>query len=173
MKKSILLIMLSISLFAMGQGKVTFDKVWVERDVKQGDVSGFMIHASFNISGMQGKKCKAVAYIDSPQGVGLPDENGKYCTTGGTVCATKEFKPLYVNTSYADVPIFLPYDEMHLLKGTHRYYVRVFIQGPYGKLLPGNSDFVEFFHADLSISVSNNTVYRNVTVFQPANTLGK
>lgn len=149
----------------MGQGKATFNKVWVERDVKQGNVSGFMIHASFHISGTKGQKCTAVAYVDSPQGVGLPDKNGKYCTTDGKVCATREFTLFDVNSSFADVPIFLPYDEMHLLEGSHRYYVRVFIHGPSGNLIPGNSDFVEFFNATLS--TASNTVPKNVTDIQP------
>lgn len=139
------------------QNPITFNKIWCERDVYQNGVKGIKIHVAFNINGMRGKKCKAIAYFDSPQGTGLPDINGNYCTSDGNVCTSTEFTPGYDNTRYDDLVIFLPNDEFHLLNGEHIYYSRVFIQGPDKKFIPDHSDFVEVLHATLSRSTSANT----------------
>ena len=122
---------------------VTFKRIWLEHNVTQNGEKGLIVHVAFDISGMKGQNCKAIAYFDYPQGTGIKDTNGRYCTTGGTVCTSMDFSPGWTDTSYSDLALFIPNDELHLLSGKRTYYTRVFIQTPSGNFL-GNSDFASF-----------------------------
>lgn len=124
-------------------GNVVFKKIWLEHNVLQDGQNGMKVHVAFSIYGMQGQKCSAIAYFDYPQGTGVKDTNGRYCTTGGTVCSSCTFTPNYSNTSFSDLSIFIPNSELHLLSGKRTYYTRVFIQAPDGNFI-GNSDFASF-----------------------------
>lgn len=136
---------------------VVFKQIWLEHNVQQNGQKGMKVHIAFSISGMQGQKCSAIAYFDSPKGTGVKDTNGRYCTTSGTVCSSRTFTPNYANTSFSDFGIFIPNSELHLLPGKRTYYTRVFIQAPNGSFL-GNSEFASF---DGTGSSSNNSYYSN------------
>ena len=85
----------------------------------------------------------AVAYIDSPKGVGVKDTNGLYRTNEGTVAFSVDFTPGYDDTVFNDFRIFMPYEEMHLPVGTREYFCRVFIFES-GKGWVTHSDFASF-----------------------------
>ena len=143
MRRIITSIILLYVFIAMPAANVTFKKIWLEHNVVQFGEKGLKVHIAFDIYGMQGQLCTAIAYFDCPKGIGIKDTNGKYRTSNGNVCATTKFNPSYPNTSYSDFSVFIPNSELHLLPGKRTYYTRVFIQAPNGSFL-GNSEFVSF-----------------------------
>lgn len=134
---------------------VIFKKIWLEHNVRQNGEIGMKVHISFDIYGMKGQKCNAIAYFDYPKGTGIKDLNGLYRTTAGTVCASTTFTPIYPESTFSDLSIFIPNSELHLLSGKKTYYTRVFIQAPNGGFL-SNSDFVSFEGIGDSNSITNN-----------------
>lgn len=139
---------------------VTFKKIWLEHNVTQNGEMGMKVHVSFDISGMKGQKCSAIAYFDHPKGSGVRDTNGRYCTTSGTVCTSTEFVPNWPTTIYHDLTLFIPNNELHLLSGKRTYYARVFIQAPNGNFL-GNTDFVSFDGTGSDNNSANNYQQNN------------
>ena len=139
---TLFLLAICYSWLAFADG-VTFKKIWLEHNAVQNGEKGLKVHIAFDISGMKGQNCKAIAYFDYPKGTGVKDTNGRYRTTDGNVCASTEFVPGWPNTSYSDLSVFIPLSELHLLPGKRTYYTRVFIQVPSGRFL-GNSDFASF-----------------------------
>lgn len=83
----------------------------------------------FTIQNAKGIKCHAVAYFYDNQGVPLKDNNNLYNTRDGTVASTVDFSPGYAtalyNNSQADFKIYLPYNELHLIKGNYRLQYKV------------------------------------------------
>lgn len=126
------------------------------------------VHVAFDISGMKGQVCKAIAYFDYPKGTGLRDKNGRYRTTDGTVSSSTNFTPNYPNSTYSDLFIFIPNSELHLLSGKRTYYTRVFIFAPSGNSL-GNSEFATF---DGTGSNDSNDYANNVHGENDANNSG-
>ena len=145
---------------ALSAASATFKKIWLEHNVMQDGEKGMKVHVAFDISGMKGQKCKAIAYFDHPKGTGVKDRNGRYCTTDGNVCSSTQFTPGYPNTTYSDLSIFIPNSELHLLSGKRTYYTRVFIQMPNGKFL-ANSNFASFDGTGSNASNSNNYANNN------------
>jgi hypothetical protein len=83
----------------------------------------------FTIENAKGIGCHAVAYFYDGRGVPLRDLNGKYVTRDGTVSSTIDFTPGYptalYNNSQEDFKIYLPYTELHLLKGFYNLQYKV------------------------------------------------
>ena len=72
-----------------------------------------------------------IAYFNYQDGSALEDYNGKYCTSGGKVCASSEFSPKYSSSNYNDFKIFMPYSELHMGKGSSKldFYLNIWIDG--------------------------------------------
>ena len=83
----------------------------------------------FTIENAKGINCHAVAYFYDEKGVPLKDLNGLYVTRDGTVSSTVDFIPGYptslYNNSQDDFKIYLPYTELHLLKGYYKLQYKV------------------------------------------------
>lgn len=129
-----------------GSGDVTnvkFRNIWLEHNATKDGIKGLNVHIDFNITDMEGKECKAIAYFDHPKGTGVEDKNGSYCTSDGHVCASQKFTPKYQSSDFSNLTIFIPLSELHLLSGKNTYYTRVFIQSSEDGFL-GHSDFVSF-----------------------------
>jgi hypothetical protein len=83
----------------------------------------------FTIEGAKGINCHAVAYFYDERGIPLKDLNNLYVTRDGTVSSTVDFTPGYpvtlYNNSQDDFKIYLPYSELHLLKGFYKLQYKV------------------------------------------------
>ena len=83
----------------------------------------------FTIEGAKGINCHAVAYFYDDKGVPLKDINNLYATRDGTVSSTADFTPGFPVTLYnngqVDFKIYMPYSELHLLKGFYRLQYKV------------------------------------------------
>ncbi len=122
----------------------SISKIWLEHGVTENNTKGLRVHVTAHLTGMKGIPIHAIAYFDSPQGTGIKDLNGAYCTSGGTVCASTKITPTYEQSTYNDLGIFIPYEELHMSPGTKTYYCRVFLQNLNNNQFLTHSEFVSF-----------------------------
>lgn len=88
---------------------------------------GMKILLSFTINNAKNKNCRASAYFYYKDGDALKDFNNLYKTTDGKVASGSDFSPLYDNTSFTKLEIFLPYDELEMQDGEHKLKYKVSI----------------------------------------------
>ncbi len=122
----------------------TIDRIWLEHNVSQDGQTGLRIHLKFTVWDMQGQQGEAVAYFESPKGVGVKDLNRRYYTTDGNVCTSERFTPSYPGSEYSDFTLFIPNEELHLLPGSHTYYCQVFLFDAQGNHI-AYSDYASTF----------------------------
>lgn len=93
------------------------------------DTQQIEITPIFTIENAKGINCHAVAYFYDERGVPLKDNNQLYVTRDGTVSSTVDFTPGYpvalYNNNHLDFKIYLPYNELHLLKGYYKLQYKV------------------------------------------------
>jgi len=53
-------------------------------------------------------------------GTVLKDSNNLYKATDGQVSVSSNFIPIFETSTFNDFVMFMPYDELHLIKGNHR-----------------------------------------------------
>lgn len=100
---------------------VTVNNVLIGHNAKHNNQLGMWIHVDFTISRCVGHTCSINLYFNFKNGVSLKDRNGKYRTESGEVATSSEaFVPPYTSSTYGDFPIFFPYEELHLARGTHQ-----------------------------------------------------
>ena len=143
MKRLLLAFVLLLGVAVMADAQsVQIKSVLVEDNATKGSESGVRLHIKMSVHGYKDRSMKAIAYLHSPKGVAVKDTNGKCRTTDGNVCFSKKFQPSYDRSVFNDLQIFMPYNEMHLQRGSHVCYCRVSI------LVDGHritrSDYVEF-----------------------------
>lgn len=104
----------------------TFKTVTVNNDAEVDGKKGLSIKVSFDVSGMKGHDGKVSCYFYDSDGNALKDLNNNYGTNGSTryVAVSKSITPGYDNTTYTDLEIKIPYDELHL-SGTYARNLRV------------------------------------------------
>lgn len=106
-----------------------FNRIWLEFNVYNDSVHGFIIHVDFTISNAIGKGSKLLAWFYDARGQKLPDSNGKYVTTDGQVCVAEAFTPKYDSSHFEDFSIFMPYQELHITKAgkqMFKFYIGMF-----------------------------------------------
>lgn len=92
----------------------TIHKVEVSNDVIVNYKKGLSVKVSFDISNMKDKDARVVCYFYDVDGKALTDKNNRYKTTDGHVSSGEDIKPKYDNSSYTDLEVKIPYDELHL-----------------------------------------------------------
>ncbi len=117
---------------------------YIEHNVDANGTKCMAIHVSFTTHFMTEYGGSVVAFFDSPQGVGVKDINGKYCTTSGTVCTSTNFGTHYQHSKFEDFKLMIPNEELHAPKGEHTYYVRIFIYDNKSKKYIANGDYLSF-----------------------------
>ena len=104
----------------------TIKTVSVYNDTDVDGKKGLSVHVSLDISGMKGTDAKVSCYFYDSSGNALVNKNSSYGTTGSPsyVAVSESIKPGYENTTYSDLEIKIPYDELHL-SGTYSRTLRV------------------------------------------------
>lgn len=113
----------------------TFEKIWVEHDVKVDGKKGMRIHTSFVVRNNLNVECTLVAHFyhrggtqDGTQLDGA-DLQGDYSTSDGHVVTYVKFKPRFASTRYSDKSLFIPYEEFHFKgPGFHPLKFIVFLE---------------------------------------------
>lgn len=96
------------------------ESVWFENGVWDYDAgsNGVRIHTSFNTYNLKDEECLAAAlFYNNFDNTQLRDNNGEY-TFDGKVIVYDYFTPEYVDSSYNDFTLFIPYNELHMNPGT-------------------------------------------------------
>ena len=122
MKKTLALLIALCAVCGAYAQKAVITKKWIEHNVMENGVKGLRIHLTLDVEGMQGKTGCVLAYLESPKGTGVPDQNKKYYTQNGMVCTSEDFTPRYTSSTYSDFTLFFPLEELHLKPGKHTYY---------------------------------------------------
>lgn len=101
------------------QPGATFDRMWVDYNIKQANQDGMRVHLKFTVNNLKAADCQIRIRFyydnDSP----LKDKNQKYYTTQGNVALFFDLKPGYNAAVYDDLAIFMPYDELDLSFGEY------------------------------------------------------
>ncbi len=117
----------------------------VHNVVRQG-VKGMNVVFSAKIRKMRNRYLGAGAYFYFENGQPLRDMNGNfYDIDTGDVFAYTQLRPDYDNAVYTNVPIFIPYNELHLSHGRHNLKVYVAIYDLDSGRELGNSEFAHFW----------------------------
>lgn len=126
-------------------GSATIEKVWVEHNKVLNGVTCMAIHAKFKTHYMNEQGGMLVAFFDSPKGVSLPDTNGLYKSSSGTVCVASQFGSHYEHSVFEDKELVIPNTEIHPKHGTNTYYISLWIYDyKQGKYIT-NSDYITFY----------------------------
>ncbi len=129
----------ALSLFAAGRGipahvspfvheknvlftpSADFDSIWVDYDITEEQQLGMRVHVKFTTHEMKGMDAYLAIYFeynDEIAGI-LKDKNSKFASTVGDVAVYKAIKPAYEPAEYADLSVFMPYEEFDLEPGVY------------------------------------------------------
>lgn len=98
----------------------SLEDVEVEHNITMDGKKGMKIFTSFTINNAKDKECLVSAYFYTADGAALKDNNRKYHTMDGKVATWKTVTPLYPNTKFTRMELFMPYDELELKDGEHK-----------------------------------------------------
>ncbi len=99
----------------------TFDSIWVDYDVKEGEARGMKIHVAFSAYGMKDMDAYLAIYFkynDDLAGF-LKDKNKKFQSSEGDVAVYRSIKPSYDPAVYKNLTLFIPYNELDLEPGIY------------------------------------------------------
>lgn len=90
------------------------ESVNVDHNVIKDGVKGMKIHVKFNIQNCKGENCRCIAYFMYEDGKPVKDTNNQYKDAGGNVSTGADFSPGYDNTTYKDLELWIPNEELHI-----------------------------------------------------------
>lgn len=122
----------------------TIEQVIVENYAIWSSKEGAIIHVRFTTTNLENVKSRLAAHFYDATGQALKDFNNTYADIGGNVSLGEVFIPRYQQTGYTDVPLFIPYDELHLAPGTYQLKVTVGVYVVYDNRWLVISDPVDF-----------------------------
>ena len=127
-KLMLLCFTLFVSVGVWGQKTAEIENVWIDYNVYENNQKGMRIYIDFSVDNMLDKQGSCVAWFYFSDGTKLKDYNSNYNTTDGQVSTSEDFKPGYINASYTDFELFMPYDELHLADGESnlKFYIGIF-----------------------------------------------
>lgn len=135
---------------------VTIKDVWYDTDVENEDgETGLRIHVQFDADNLRGIDCGVAAYFHYMNGNRIEDTNEEYDSVDGQVAVWRAFNPGYLNATYDDYDMFIPYSELEVGSGRQnlKFFVQIYRQsGP--KM--ATSEWVEFT-ADIPRDSDTNT----------------
>lgn len=104
------------------QKKITgsIKDITIEHNVYKDGVKGMKILVDFTVQNMKGISGSCAVYFYYKDGTSIKDTNGKYDTTNGNVATHVNIKPSYDNSTYTDLEIFMPNNEIEVVgSGKH------------------------------------------------------
>ena len=93
----------------------TFEKVWVEHDVRVDGKKGMRIHVKFIVKNSLNASCTLMAQFYRRDGSYLKsDGQPAYTTSEGHVYTYVNVRPRFTNTRYDDKSLFIPYEAFNI-----------------------------------------------------------
>lgn len=101
--------------------------ITVESDVFKDGVKGMKILVDFSVQNMKGIDGACSVYFYYENGNRVKDNNGSYATSDNQAATGKTIKPDNDNSSYTDVELFMPYNELEVGTGKHslKFYCKI------------------------------------------------
>jgi|GEM_PF-1553503 hypothetical protein len=109
-------------------GKPIYVKIFsttLQKDVNIGGIPCLVVNVDFNIENISADGGRVVAFLESPKGVGVKDTNGRFCTTGGKVCFSKEFGTRQPYSTFRNFQLAIPMEELHITNPSKDHFIRV------------------------------------------------
>jgi hypothetical protein len=117
-----LLVVISLNTTLNAQPKKAtgkLDRIWIDYDITEGGKKGMRIHSKFTVYGMKNVASYLAIYFETSDGKRLKDNNKSFYSATGEVAVYKELKIDYDPGVYADLAIFMPYEELDLSPGEY------------------------------------------------------
>lgn len=128
----------------------SINNVWVDYDVYEDGYKGMRIHVKCDISGAKDHTCQVAVYFYDEYENALTDYDDSYDTTDGKVATHVTVTPKYENTTFSDIEIFMPYNQLHVntygVDKTFKYRVQIH-DNNIGTMLK-SSDYYEFLFSN-------------------------
>ena len=105
--------------------RVTAHKIWIDHDVTRDGRKGMLIHAKFTTHNMKEVDSYLAVYFSQKNGYKLKTNNKNYASTEGQVAVFRSMKPGFDETEFADLSVFIPYEELQLVPGTYNLQLDV------------------------------------------------
>lgn len=126
------------------------DDVWVDHNVYEDGYKGMRVHVKFDISGAKDHSCQVALYFYDENENALTDYDDTYDTVGGKVATHVTVTPKYDNTTYNDIAIFMPYNQLHLntYGAKKKFKYRVQIHDNTVNSMLDTTDYYEFLFSN-------------------------
>lgn len=122
-----------------------FREIWVDNNALNNGQYGVQIHLSFEVSNLEGVKCKAVAYFFFESGEPIEGDDSSFPPKGEV---SVSFTPSYPDAVFKDFTIFMPYDELGLDTGEYDLKCRVELSDFSTEMPLAISDYEYFQHSE-------------------------
>ena len=99
------------------EARATFDKIWVDYNVREEGRLGMRVHTRFTVYNLKGTELYLALYFQKADGTELKTSNKKFSSESGQTAVFESLKPAYDEAYYEDIDLFMPYDEFNLTKG--------------------------------------------------------
>jgi hypothetical protein len=132
---------LRISRFGVAMGcqvRSTVTAVWVDHNVRDGDLKGMRIHVAFSVYNQKGVESTVVAYFSNQDGNKITNSRG------GQLAARRNFTPSYSSSVYKDVALFMAYRDIPGGRGTHNLRFRIRLVDKASSAFFGRSEYMNF-----------------------------
>jgi hypothetical protein len=107
---------------------VIFNDIWFVHNVKKDGRTGLEAHVDFQVNNLRADLCRLAGFVhlntDGSQ-VPTPLEDPAFRTPEGFLTVQSEFVPVYTYSSFADYPLFIPYDAFPVSADFAPYYMVV------------------------------------------------
>ena len=117
----------------------TFNRLWVDYDVTEGNQRGMRVHVNFQIADAIGIRPRLAVYFQKKNGEKLYTTNRTYRSMDkdrvGQIVAYFDLTPGYEITDYDDISVFMPYSVLNLPRGNHDLAIDVDLVYPNGNLI--------------------------------------
>lgn len=113
---------------AAAQQSATIQQSWLTHGDKVNGASGMTMHVKLRTVNLKGVTCMMEVLIFKPNGSLVDTNDRRYAGDVGELCYQQNFVPNYVDATYNDYSIFIPYTAMLLDPGkaTYKCVARVY-----------------------------------------------
>lgn len=129
--------------------QAAYMKTWVDYNVKNdaGEL-GMRIHVKFSVYNLKDGDCYLLVRFMNEKDEFLKTEKVEYASKSGQISLYKKLKPIYDQTTFNDVKVFMPYAELNLPKADHNLKYDL-------DLIYQNGELIKHFHIE-KFSYKNN-----------------
>ena len=123
-----------------------FKDVTIEHNVMKDGVKGMKILADFSVQNMKGIDGSCAVYFYYENGTPVKDKNQSHRTSDGNAATHTDIKPGYDNTSYTDLEIFMPNNEIEVAVGKHnlKFFCSIWENSTGSSKLVASSEYYYF-----------------------------